>query len=165
MAHSKEIPIYKAKIMNAIKNDYELIRLLDEKYVDVSTKTVLDTDWLIHKKIFPHFYNPETVTEAMSFIMISVDSPRVKDKLIKDMKIIILVVSNQDIMKVPYGIGTRTDQMSVCVDRLLNGRDDLGFGYLDLYSNVEKSLDNKHRCRELIFKVEDFNDIGGRGFE
>lgn len=157
IANSKEISIYKDKIMKSIFNDYELIRLIDEAYVDTTTKTTLNAKNLVYKKIFPYYYNPESITETIAFVMMKIDTPRNKGELIKDMLITITCVSNQDIMKVPYGIGTRTDQMGACIDRLFNARDDLGFGYLELVSCYEGSLDNRHRFRELKFKVDEFN--------
>lgn len=159
MAFSNEIAEYKNIIISNICDNYELIRLIDEKYVDNTTQAPVNSYELIHKKIFPYYYNPSAITEAISFIIIKIDTPKVESKLIKDMSITITVVSNQDIMEVDYGTGTRIDQMGVCIDKLFNGRDDLGFGYLELASNYESSLDTVHRCREMKFKVNEFNDI------
>jgi hypothetical protein len=158
MAYSKEIGICKANILSILENDYELIRLIDETCVNTTTKTVLNIGSLRYKKIFPYYFNPENITETISFIIMKIDTPRIKDKLIKDMVITITCVTNQELMRVPYGMGTRTDLMGACVDRLFNGKDDLGFGYIDLVSSYEGSLDSAHRFRELKFKVEEFND-------
>ena len=157
IANSKEISIYKDEIMKSIYNDYELVRLIDENYVDTTTKATINSRDLVYKKIFPYYYNPETIKESIAFILIQVDTPRNKGELIKEMLITITCVSNQDIMRIPFGLGTRIDQMGTCVDRLFNARDDLGFGYLELMSARERSLDNRHRYRELIFKVDEFN--------
>lgn len=157
IAYSKEISIYKDKIIKSIFNDYELIRLIDESYVNTTTGTTVNSKSLVYKKIFPYYYNPEKIEDVVSFIMFKVDTPRNKGELIKEMAITITCVSNQEIMKVNYGLGTRIDQMGACVDRLFNARDDLGFGYLELVSCYEGSIDNKHRFRELKFKVDDFN--------
>ena len=157
IANSKEISEYKDKILKAIYRDYELVRLIDSNYVNTSTKSVVDSEKLIYKKIFPYYYNPQSINETIAFIMVKVDTPRNKGELIKEMLITITSVANQEIMKVPFGMGTRVDQMGRCVDRLFNARDDLGFGYLELISSYEGNLDEKHRIRELKFKVDDFN--------
>lgn len=158
ISNSKEISVYKDKILKSIYADYELIRLIDDSYVDINTKTVNENVRdLLYKKIFPFYYNPDSITDAIAFIMIKVDTPSTQGELIKEMMITITAVSNQAIMKVPYGLGTRTDQMGYCIDRLFNARSDLGFGYLELFSCYEGSLDTKHRIREYKFKVDDFN--------
>lgn len=144
--------------MKSIYKDYEFVRLIDSNYVDTTTQTVKDTSKdLLYNKIFPYYYNPEAITEAIAFVMIKIDTPKTEGELIKEMAITITAVSNQSIMKVPYGLGTRIDQMGYCIDRLFNARDDLGFGYLELTSSYEGSLDARHRTRELKFKVDEFN--------
>jgi hypothetical protein len=149
---------YKQQIINTILNDYELVKLIDLNYIDDTDESTVDADDLIYVNIFPYYYNPDTIVEEKCFIFMTVDTPRVQDDLIKDMQITIIVVANQGLMKVPYNsFGTRIDQMGACVDRLFNGRPDIGFGTLSLLSNYEGSIDPKHRCRTLKFKVEDFN--------
>ena len=157
IANSKEISEYKNVILKAIYEDYELVRLIDADYVNTSTKSVINSEKLVHQKIFPYFYNPETINETIAFVMIKVDTPKTKGELIKEMLITITAVSNQAIMRVPFGLGTRIDQMGRCIDRLFNARDDFGFGYLELVSSYEASLDAKHRTREMKFKVDEFN--------
>lgn len=158
ISNSKEISVYKDKIMKSIYNDYELVRLIDETYVNTVTKTInSNVKDLLYKKIFPFYFNPDAITDAIAFVMIKVDTPRTQGELIKEMAITITAVSNQTIMKVPFGLGTRTDQMGYCIDRLFNARDDLGFGYLELVSCGEGSLDTRHRTREYRFKVDEFN--------
>jgi hypothetical protein len=157
IANSKDITIYKDIILKTICSDYELIRLIDTDYVNVPNKIVIHPEELIHKKIFPYYYNPSTISEVISYIMIKVDIIKSKGELIKEMLINITSVSNQSIMKVPFGFGTRIDQMGGCVDRLFNASDKLGFGYLELVSSREWNIDDKHRGRELTFKVDEFN--------
>lgn len=161
MAFSKEIPICKDKILNTILNDYELVRLIDETYVDPTTETVKSSDALVYNKVFPYYFNPDGITDAISFVIMKVDTPTVQDRLIKNMSITITVASNQSLMKVPFGIGTRIDQMGACIDRLLNGREDLGFGKLMLKSVFETSINAVYRCREITFIVDEFNDTRG----
>ena len=53
--------------------------------------------------------------------------------------------------------GTRIDLMGEIVEELFNGRDDFGFGEMELKSNVEININTTYRGRELRFVVEDFN--------
>lgn len=158
MAFSKEIGIYKSKILNTIFSDYELIRLIDKNYVNETTKKVVNSDELKYVKVFPYYFKPDSTLNAMSFIILKIDTPKVSGKLIKSMMITITCITHQSLMEVPYGIGTRIDQMGACIDRLFNGRDDLGFGYIELVSSYESSIDEYNRCREIRFEVEDFNN-------
>ena len=66
-------------------------------------------------------------------------------------------MSHQDIMKVEDASGTRIDLMGEIIEDLFNGRDDFGFGEMELKSNVEININTTYRGRELRFVVEDFN--------
>lgn len=158
MANSQEIIRYKQQIINAVLNDYELVKLIDSQYADDTDESTIDAENLLYNNVFPYYYNPELVTEQKCFLFMMVDTPRVQSDLIKDMQITIIVASHQGLMKVPYDTsGTRIDLMSACVDRLFNGKGKMGFGDLSLSSNIEGSIDTRHRCRTIRFKVEDFN--------
>lgn len=162
MAYSKEIPIYKNQIINTIISDFNTIRLLDDNYVDLTTKTVKpNVGELNYKKIFPYYYKPSVNTEKISFIIMKIDTPKIVDHLIKKMLITITVVTHQDMMKVSSGIGNRVDQMGACIDSLFNGRTDIGFGKLLLDSTREVSVDDVYRGRESTFIVDEFNQTGG----
>ena len=81
----------------------------------------------------------------------------VKGKIYNKAEVYICVISHQDCMYVKGGGGTRIDLMGEIIEELFNGRDDFGFGEMELKSNIETSVNTSHRCRELRFLVEDFN--------
>ena len=60
-------------------------------------------------------------------------------------------------MKVEDENGTRIDLMGEIIEDLFNGRDDFGFGEMELKSNAEININTTYRGRELRFFVEDFN--------
>ena len=79
-----------------------------------------------------------------------------KNKIYNKAEVYICVVSHQDCMQAKGG-GTRIDLMGEIVEELFNGRDDFGFGEMELISNIETEINTNHRCRILRFMVEDFN--------
>lgn len=157
---SSAIIRYKRKLMSSIVNSPELITLIDPKYVNADGDCVdVDDDeiGLVYKQIFPYYYIPETQTETLSYVIMKVNGLGKVDKMYTKAEVYICVISHQDIMRVKGGKGTRIDMMGEVVEKLFNGRDDFGFGEMELKSDVETNINNIHRCRELRFIVEDFN--------
>ena len=155
MARTSPIKKYKNKLMLSIATSPELIELVNKDYVD--SGECVDSDELIYKQLFPYYYIPETQTEALSYITMKVNGLGVKGKIYNKAEVYICVISHQDCMYVKGGGGTRIDLMGEIIEELFNGRDDFGFGEMELKSNIETSVNTSHRCRELRFLVEDFN--------
>lgn len=147
---------YKQKLMSSIINSPELISLLDKRYV-VNGECVDVDEGLVYKQIFPFYYIPDTQTEKLSYIILKVDGLGIRNKLYNKAKVCICVISHQDCMKVENGRGTRIDLIAEIIEDMFNGRDDFGFGEMELKTNIESSINDKHRCRILDFVVEDFN--------
>lgn len=147
---------YKRKLISSIVNSPELISLIDDSYV-VDGECVGADEGLIHKQIFPFYYIPETQTEELAYVLMKVNGLGIKDTIYNRVEVIIYVVSHQRIMKVDGREGTRIDLMGEVVEELFNGRNDFGFGEMELKSNYEENINNIHRCRTLRFLVEDFN--------
>ena len=157
---SSAIIRYKRKLMSSIVNSPELIMLIDPKHVCADGDCVdVDDDeiGLVYKQIFPYYYIPETQTETLSYVLMKVNGLGKVDKMYTKAEVYICVISHQDIMRVKGGKGTRIDMMGEVVEKLFNGRDDFGFGEMELKSDVETNINNMHRCRELRFIIEDFN--------
>ena len=81
----------------------------------------------------------------------------VSGKIYNKAEVYICVMSHQDIMIVEDAGGTRIDLMGEIIEDLFNGRDDFGFGEMELKSNTEININTTYRGRELRFFVEDFN--------
>lgn len=155
MGQTSSITRYKKKLISSIVNSPELISLIDNQYiVDDECE---NADDLIYKQIFPYYYIPETQTKALAYILMRVNCYGIPNSIYKKADVYIYVVSHQDIMYVKNGGGTRIDLMGEVVEKLFNGRDDFGFGEMELISNLEDNINNTHRCRILQFSVEDFN--------
>lgn len=155
MGKTSPITRYKKKLMSSIVNSPELIALIDDSYViDGECE---NADDLIYKQIFPYYYIPETQQETLAYVLMKVNGLGMRNKIYNKAEVYICVVSHQDIMYVKNGGGTRIDLMGEIVEDLFNGRDDFGFGEMELLSNIEDSINTSHRCRVLRFIVEDFN--------
>lgn len=145
---------YKKKLINTIATSPELVALINKNYIDESGECV-DSDELIYKQIFPYYYIPETQTEAQSYVIMKVNGLGIKNKIYNSAEVYICVISHQDIMEAKGG--TQIDLMGEIIEELFNGRDDFGFGEMELLSNIESEINKTHRCRILRFIVEDFN--------
>lgn len=155
MARTSPITRYKKKLMTSIVTSPDLITLVNNKYINEDGECE-NSDELIYKQIFPYYYIPETQTEAQSYVIMKVNGLGIKNKIYNKAEVYICVVSHQDAMKSKGG-GTRIDLMGEAVEELFNGRDDFGFGEMELVSNIESEINTNHRCRILRFMVEDFN--------
>lgn len=154
MAKTSPITRYKRKLITSIVNSPDLIALVNDNYIEDGE--CVDSDELIYKQIFPFYYIPDTQTKAQSYVIMKVNGLGVKNKIYNKAEVFICVVSHQDIMQTKGG-GTRIDLMGEIIEDLFNGRDDFGFGEMELKFNTEDEINTNHRCRIIKFVVEDFN--------
>ncbi len=154
MAKTSPITRYKRKLVTSICNSPDLIALINDDYIEDGE--CINSDDLIYKQIFPYYYIPETQTSAQPYVIMKVNGLGMKNKIYNKAEVYICVVSHQDRMQAKGG-GTRIDLMGEVIEELFNGRDDFGFGEMELISNIESEINTTHRCRILRFIVEDFN--------
>ena len=154
MGKTSPITRYKNKLISSIVNSPELISLINEKYV--KDGECVDADDLIYKQIFPFYFIPETQVKALSYVIMKVDGLGTKNKIYNKAEVYICVISHQNVMKTNKG-GTRIDLMAEIIEDLFNGKDDFGFGEMELKYNIEDNINNTHRCRVLKFSIDDFN--------
>lgn len=148
---------YKMNLISSMINHPDLVWLIDKSYIDVDGECD-SAEELIYENIFPYNYIPKTQTEAKAYVLVKVDVPKTHDKMYKSVVVTIITISHQDIMKVDEKSGTRIDLMGDEIEYLFNGRDDFGFGEMDLVSNIEADINDTHRCRVIRFSVDDFNN-------
>ena len=154
MARTSPISRYKRKLITSIVNSPDLITLINDDYVEDGE--CVNSDDLIYQQIFPYYYIPETQTKTQAYVIMKVNGLGIKNKIYNKAEVYICVISHQDIMQTKGG-GTRIDLMGEVVEELFNGRDDFGFGEMELKFNMEDEINTNHRCRILKFMVEDFN--------
>lgn len=152
MANSQEIIRYKQQLTSLIINNAAVVKLINEP-------EITNPEDLIYHNIYDFVRIPETIDEEKTYICIKVDVPQVyrSSFLFKQLIISIYIISHQKQMITEYG-GTRIDLISALLDKMLNGRRDIGKKKLELISNIEDSIGSKHRCRIMKFKAEDINN-------
>lgn len=152
MANSQEIVRYKQQLTSLIINNAAVVKLINEP-------EITNPEDLIYHNIYDFVRIPETIDEEKTYICIKVDVPQVyrSSFLFKQLIISIYIISHQNQMITEYG-GTRIDLISALLDKMLNGRKDIGKKKLELISNIEDSVGSKHRCRIMKFKAEDINN-------
>lgn len=152
MANSQEIVRYKQQLTSLIINNAAVVKLINEP-------EITNPEDLIYHNIYDFVRVPETIDEEKTYICIKVDVPQVyrSSFLFKQLIISIYIISHQKQMITEYG-GTRIDLISALLDKMLNGRKDIGKKKLELISNIEDSVGSKHRCRIMKFKAEDINN-------
>lgn len=152
MAHLKEISAYKSRMMQAFCTSKELTPLLC-----VDGEDELTGKALMYSRVFPYAHVPSTVENAKSFVCFKVDAISVKSAVIKVMQITVFSISHQSLLRLPDGMGLRTDVMASVVDKLMNGNTEYGLGTVELISSKEFNPITNYCGRESVYRVTDFN--------
>ena len=89
MAYLEEIPEYKSDILLTFaKNKNIMTYIGNEKITDASD--------LLGENIFPNPYVPNTESEVKVYVCLDIYVPRIKDKIFKDVQIVINIFSHKD---------------------------------------------------------------------
>lgn len=155
MAYLEEIPEYKSSILKTFISNENIIT-----YIDNSSVIPVD---LIGENIFPFPYVPQTQDEVRMFLCVDVYVPKVRDKLLKDVQIVVNVFGHKD--KSLYKGKSRIDLMAVEVDKILNGNYDFGIDAVELISVMPYCPHMNYFGKQLIYNVQHFNQRRGRGNE
>ena len=155
-ARSYEIIEYRRKIIDAICESPELVKLLGEE------KAKDPEDAILWKWVFPHEFIPEVITETNRYINFeisaNIDS---RNNVYKDLTIYFFIISHQDVIH--YKEKGRNylwyDKVVCELDNIFNEHDILGIGgTLSLVSNIPYSPQDNFKGRMLKFIVKDFNN-------
>ena len=161
-----ELVEYPAKAIRLIGSDKNCVGLLINKpFYEVNDD---DCDKALDDYIFSFQYIDNTTQEAVAYVWVEIDVPRVQNKTAKSVKLYVTVSCHKQYMKLDRKtfsgvIGNRRDNLVRNIDRLLNFSDIFGIGKLSLESIKTLSSPNDFTIRELAYSVPDFNlrDIKG----
>lgn len=150
MVQTREISEIKRQIMNLLVHNEDIVAAIDNP-------EIVDPDDLIYNNFWYSFKVPEVETEKQTYVCIRGDAHKGKgSNLTNDMTIYFLIVTHQDLMKVPRNSVargcTRIDYIAERIEEMLVGRRDLGFKEIELISSVEDFADSRHPCRIMKFK-------------
>ena len=84
MAYLEEIPSYKDDLLHAFIENENIITLIGSK-----DQNIQDPVDLIGENIFPNPYVPDIQSEVKTYLCMDIYVPRVRDKLFKDVQIVI----------------------------------------------------------------------------
>lgn len=155
MANSTSISDLKMKVVNAIAHDDTLFYAFDAKDCENGGD-------LINTHIFKYNKNPETITEAITFMTIMVHTKsRDRNATFVTPTLEIWIYSHNDHMKMDSKItkDNRNDYISMLLDDMFNGSSDYGgIGKLVLTLNQEGTYNQKFLYRRLLFETVDINN-------
>lgn len=151
MSYEKQISEAKQSIMNMLVNSPNIVAAIDND-------SVKSPDDLIYDNLWYSFRIPDTEVEKKTYICIkiNVSSDSSENNMVNIMDIYFLIVTHQDLMRVPrdsiaYGC-TRIDYIAGQIEGILNNAIGIGFGKIRLLSSVEDAVDATHPCRILRFR-------------
>lgn len=150
MAYLEEIPEYKSDLLHAFVDNKNIVT-----YIGNKSKNIYDSSDLVGINIFPHPYIPDTQTEVLTYITLDIYVPRVRDKIIKDVQIVINIFSHKDMSR--YKGKSRVDLLCIEVDKILNGSQDFGIDSVDLVSVLPYTPNSKHAGKQMIYNVQNLN--------
>lgn len=144
---------WKSRILSELQNDEEFLTALGT--------TEEEREDLIYKRLFPHYYIPDTVTEVSTYVMVEIDIVARTALLSKSIysypTITFTILAHQNDMNLNMaGISaTRIDYLGELIDKKYNFVSGFGLGNLELISNVAGNLNEKYRYRKLVFQGKD----------
>lgn len=155
MANSTSISEFKEKVVSAIAHDDDLFYAFDAKDCENGGD-------LLNTHLFKYNKNPETITEAITFMTIMVHTKsRDRNGTFITPTLEIWIYSHNDHMKMDPEItkDNRNDYMSMLLDNKFNGSSEYGgIGKLMLTLNQEGTYSPKFLYRRLLFETVDIND-------
>lgn len=155
MANSTSISEFKENIIKAIAKDDDIFYAFDAKRCENGGD-------LINTHLFRYNKNPETITEAITFVTIMVHTKaRGRDATFVTPTLEIWIYSHNDHMKMDSKVtkDNRNDYMSMLLDEKFNGSTEYGgIGTLRLVNNTEGTYNQKFLYRRLVFETVDIND-------
>lgn len=159
MAKSKVIRNWKNKIISELSQDDEIIEALglndDES-----------PDDLVWRRLFPHYFIPETQDSVLSYLLVEIDIPERRSRYgssdsdiwVHPTIIFYVLVHQEDMhMNMVGESGTRMDYLAELIEDKYDGRQDFGVGTLKLKSDTAGSVNTTYRFRQLVFEAVDLD--------
>lgn len=155
MANSTSISELKERVVSAIAHDDDLFYAFDAKDCENGGD-------LINTHLFKYNKNPETITEAITFVTIMVHTKaRDRNKTFVTPTLEIWIYSHNDHMKMDSKItkDNRNDYIGGLLDQMFNGSTEYGgIGKLSLVDDHEGTYNQKFLYRRLLFETVDINN-------
>ena len=157
--HLDEIIKYKDTIINTIGLSKEVVALLtDNPLIDMDSKAAYD---VFDNNLFDYDYVNGVQTADTPLVMVDVEIPSVPTDTIKDLYVFVQVAVPKLQMKLDgtkfKGVkGNRKDNLLRQIDLLLNNKDGLGVGCLNLAGVGVAAVPNTYTSTLLTYSISDF---------
>lgn len=143
---------YKNQFMNDILTNDEILRLMDDDYIQRAKP-----EDLMYTQVFPFEYVPEPIEHAHTFICCDIDVQRATNKTFLQPIIYVWVFAHKSKLRLPDGAGVRTDKLASEIVKTINGSRQYGLGELDFYSSKRFAPINDYQGKMLVFHATEFN--------
>jgi hypothetical protein len=110
---------------------------------------------LRYTQVFPYPWLDDTISEEKTFVCFDLDSPRVNSQTIKTINLTIWQFSHENLIKMANG--TRTDILSSCIDKILNGFVGAGASQIELTGTRRINPAKRFYGRQLEYTINDIN--------
>lgn len=156
---SRCIREWKNKIMGELSQDDEIINALDLNPDE-------SEDDLVWKRLFPHYFIPQTEELVRCYILTEIDIPERStrygsnnsDIWVHPIIVFYVLVHQEDMhMNMVGESGTRMDYLAELIEEKYEGREDFGVGTLQLKSDIAGSVNTTYRFRQLVFEAVDLD--------
>lgn len=157
-----QIVDYPSQVIQKISSDKYCVGLLLNKAFDSVDEN--DCDEALERHIFDYQYVDETTQTSTAYIWVEMEVNDVSNTQIKNNRLYVTVSCHKEYMELDHKIfkglsGSRRDNLTRYIDKLLNRAGGFGIGNLSLLSVRTLSPVNGFVGRELTYEMPDFNIV------
>lgn len=157
-----QIVDYPSLVIQKISSDKQCVGLLLNKAFDSVDEN--DCDEALERHIFDYQYVDETTQTSTAYIWVEMEVNDVSNTQIKNNRLYVTVSCHKEYMELDHKIfkglsGSRRDNLTRYIDKLLNNAGGFGIGNLSLLSVRTLSPVNGFVGRELTYEMPDFNIV------
>lgn len=157
-----QIVDYPSLVIQKISSDKYCVGLLLNKAFDSVDEN--DCDEALERHIFDYQYVDETTQTSTAYIWVEMEVNDVSNTQIKNNRLYVTVSCHKEYMELDHKIfkglsGSRRDNLTRYIDKLLNNAGGFGIGNLSLLSVRTLSPVNGFVGRELTYEMPDFNIV------
>ena len=157
-----QIVDYTSLVIQKISSDKYCVGLLLNKAFDSVDEN--DCDEALERHIFDYQYVDETTQTSTAYVWVEMEVNDVSNTQIKNNRLYVTVSCHKEYMELDHKIfkglsGSRRDNLTRYIDKLLNNAGGFGIGNLSLLSVRTLSPVNGFVGRELTYEMPDFNIV------
>lgn len=151
---------YPSKVVSMLGSDKTIVELLtDNPDIVIGTD---EADDVFDKCLYDYGYTDETTLEAIAYICVEAEIPRVMTETMQSIKLYVTVLCQKQYMKLDPAkfkklLGNRRDNLTRYIDKILDKSTVFGIGELNLESIRTVPSPAGFSARELEYSISDFH--------